>query len=437
MKNKLWILFYLPFFLFSKPIDEEILIPLARTEALSPIYISCPSPELKEPLVFDLDHNGITVAISGKVEEENQLLEKTPFAPVFWKSKAYSYVLKVSINEKTISATCFSLKTGELLEIGPFHLTGSHASDRRIMHQIADKIHELIEGKPGIAGTQIFYALQIPDGNKWKSEIWTADYDGKNNRQLTKEQSYCITPALFPRKGAFTDNRYLYVNYKLGQSKIYISTFDKPQGTPFVSLRGNQLLPTFSPDGTLIAFISDARGQADLFVQSFDPHKGLLGKPLQLYSFPDSVQASPTFHPNGKKMAFVSDQEGSPRIFLIHIPPFHSWKRPRPICLTKKYRENTCPSWSPDGTKLAYSAKIEGTRQIMVYDFTTHREVQLTTGMMHKENPCWAPDSTHIIFNTVHPSSSELFLINLKQKKMVQITEGPGKKHYPVWRAFY
>ena len=435
MKSKLWFCLFLvfPLFLQCTDIDQEIIVPLAKAEELALIYISCGSPALKEILLFDLSCNGITKAISGKTEEENQLFSKNFFSPSFWKPKGYAYVLKTTIENGKISGTLFSLKTGLSTNIAPLHLTGSIAPDRRVMHKIADQVSEAIGNKKGIAQSQVFYAIQLPDGNKWKSEIWVADYDGKNARQLTQEKSYCINPTLFPAEGNFTKNKYLYVNYKLGQPKIYITTFDAPQGKPFISLRGNQLLPSLSHSGDMIAFISDAGGQADLFLQGLDPDNGLIGKPLQLYSFPRSVQASPTFRPDGKKIAFVSDKEGTPRIFLINIPSFKNWKKPHPICLTRKYRENTCPSWSPDGTKLAYSAKINGVRQIMVYDFITREEIQLTTGKMHKENPCWAVSSTHIIFNTVDPSSSELFLINLKQKEMVQITDGPGKKHYPTW----
>lgn len=428
-----FLFFLIPFFLFGQSIDQEIVVPLEKIKALDVIYISCRSPELKQILLFDLSQNGVTTVMSDQKDAEYQLLKETPFTPSFWKPKRVDYVLKTEINGGKVDATFFSLKTGQETKIPSLPLCESAASNRRVMHQIADRIYELITNKKGIANTQIFYAVQFPDGNKWKSEIWTADYDGKNARPLTQEKSYCITPTLFPIEGDFTKNKYLYVNYKLGQPKVYITSFNEPRGKPFIALRGNQLLPALAPSGDLIAFISDAGGQADLFIQHISPDKGLIGKPFQLYSFPHSVQASPTFRPDGKKIAFVSDQEGTPRIFLISIPSHLRGTRPRAICLTRKYRENICPSWSPDSTKLAYSAKIDGVRQIMVYDFITQEEIQLTTGKSHKENPCWALSSMHIIYNTVDPSSSELFLINLKQKEMVQITEGPGKKHYPTW----
>ena len=310
-------------------------------------------------------------------------------------------------------------------------------SDRRIMHKIADTLFELITGYKGIATTRILYALQIPnlteDETTWKSEIWEADYDGANQKKITSENSYCICPVFFPKSAGFAKDKFIYVNYKNGQPKIFITHFGKTQGDSWIPLRGNQLLPTVSSKGDKIAFICDASGRADLFVQSIDQKTGLQGKPIRAYSFPNSVQASPTFSPDSTKIAFVSDKNGTPHIHLINTPTPGMEKMPIPISLTKKYKENSCPSWSPDGKKLAYSARISGVRQIMIYDFIAKEEIQLTFSNYHKENPTWAPNSQHLIYNSVSSSSSELFVIHLQQRVEKKMTQGPGKKHYPVW----
>jgi len=181
-----------------------------------------------------------------------------------------------------------------------------------------------------------------------------------------------------------------------------------------------------------LAFISDATGRADLFIQKLDASGMLVGKPQQLFSYPGSTQASPTFSPDGSKIAFVSDKDGTPRIYIIPSEITNN-KRAKPVLLTKQNKENTCPNWSPDGKKIAYSAKTNGVRQIWIYDFEAEQELQLTTGPGNKENPCWAPDSLHLVFNSTDPDSTELYLVNLNQPEAVQITKGPGKKHYPTW----
>ncbi len=178
-----------------------------------------------------------------------------------------------------------------------------------------------------------------------------------------------------------------------------------------------------------IAYISDARGNPDLFVQSFNIHQGAVGKPYQLFASPGSAQASPSFSPDGKKIAFVSDKDGCPRIYTISLESSN-----RDIQLiTKRNKENICPSWSPDGKKLAYSAKTNGIRQIWLYDFTTGEERQLTYGQGIKENPSFAPNSLHVVFNITEGEQTNLCIMHIEQKEFTKISEGSGVKHYPTW----
>jgi len=383
--------------------DHDAAIPLSHVE------------QLQNVLINDINRNGVCHV---------RRSAKTP-----------DFVVNVSLIKNEIVTSITSQTPTKTYTLPTQKLSGALCSDRRVIHQISDTLTKIMTGIEGIASNRILYAIQFSkEGGgeiAWTSEIWESDYDGHNQRQVTHEQSYCITPIFFPVQGAVTKNKFLYVNYKLGQSKIYLGAFDGIRGEPFIHLRGNQLLPAISQKGDMLAFISDAGGRADLFIQPLSHRYGPLGKPIQLFSFPHSVQASPTFHPDGRQIAFVSDKEGTPRVFLINV---QRDANSSPKCLTTKYRQNICPSWSPDGTKLAYSAMIDGNRQIVVYDFLLGEEIQLTHGKGHKENPSWASDSLHLIYNSVEFSSSELFLVDVRQKRSLQITSGPGRKHYPVWR---
>lgn len=430
MKIKLYFLFF--FFPFLT-CASEIIVPLATSQSLIPIHSEKLSSSdgtfptsylqsLEEVLKFDLNFFG-TTCNEGNLETSR------------------IFLLKPELKKNTLSLSLLSPKNGQSFSLNNLVLSGQLCSDRRIIHQVADFVYHAITGKKGIASTRILYALQtqkegVNESMSWESAIWESDYDGANAIKLTDEKNYCITPLFYPKVNNLGSRKFLYVSYKLGQPKIFSTSIGQLHGDQIISLRGNQLLPAFSPKGDMIAFISDASGSADLFIQPFHPETGPYGKPIQLYSFNSSVQASPTFRPDGKKIAFVSDKDGTPRIYLIDLPSPTQKSTSKLFCLTKKNRENTCPSWSPDGTKLAYSARIDGIRQIMIYDFLSKEEFQLTTGLEHKENPCWSPNSLHIIFNSVGHSSSELFIINIDKKEIIQITSGGGKKHYPAWEPY-
>ncbi len=65
---------------------------------------------------------------------------------------------------------------------------------RAAVHHFADDIVETLTGKKGIASSKIAF-VATRTGRK---EIYTADYDGANVRQLTNDGSISVAPALSP-----------------------------------------------------------------------------------------------------------------------------------------------------------------------------------------------------------------------------------------------
>ena len=398
----------------------EIRAQLATENRLAPVHLvpftssdnSLSAAYLKQVegiLRFDVSYSGYMVPVSAEMRA--------------------AYTISGAVKGKKLTLT--AQQGAGNRQIKEILLSGSLSIDRRQVHKATDALLKQWFDAHGVATSKLLFAIQSQQNNTWVSEIWESDWDGGNLTQVTQEKSYCVSPAFIPSKPGHESRRFIYVSYKLGQPKIYLASLDEGKGRRVVDLRGNQLLPAVSPQRNKIAFICDAAGRTDLFIQSINSESGEMGKPVQLFSYPRSTQASPTFNPSGSQLAFVSDKDGSPRIYVI--PTSVTKQRADATLITKKNSESSCPSWSPDGTKLAYSAKTKGVRQIWIYDFNAGEERQLTDGPGNKENPCWASDSLHLVFNSTDASSSEIFLVNLNQPDAVKITSGGGKKHYPTW----
>jgi TolB protein len=451
--KKLWIFLCL-FFCLSYPSlqgitaePQEIRIQLMTDSPLSPIYLSRITSsdhsfsaqyvkELETIFNYDFSHNGKTKVLSQSPEKEKQLTSSSLNVQDL-KQLGVPYVVVFSIKNKQLSSSVYNMLSMSAKHFPEISLSGNLSQDRRIVHKLSDSIHKILFDTDGIANSRILFSYQFKnpntEGSSWISEIWECDWDGENARPVTKENSYCVTPVMIPKSANFNKDLFLYVSYKTGQPKIFIASLEEGKGKKVVDIRGNQLLPAISKQRDKIAFICDASGRTDLFIQPIRPESGLTGTPQQLFSYPRSTQASPTFSPDGSKVAFVSDKDGAARIYTISTQATN--KRPAAQLLTKKNRENSCPCWSPDGTKLAYSAKTDGIRQIWIYDFATGEERQLTSGPGNKENPCWASNSLHIIFNSTDGTFSDLYVVNMNQPDVVKITKGTGKKHYPTWGA--
>ncbi|MEI6241788.1 MAG: Tol-Pal system protein TolB [Chlamydiota bacterium] len=428
--------------------DEEMEVALSTESVLFPTYVAAIENKdqsfsslyvesLEKILQFDLKYAGYFFLLPKEEAKEKVLLQdKEGFRSVLWNKKLCMFVMKPAIVQKKLSLQVFLVESKGIKKFSEISLSGVLSKDRKKIHQLTDTLIEGVLQKKGFALAKVLYTVRTPvqgQSKKWISELWVCDYDGANGVALTRENSYCVHPIFFPRKNS-SIHEILYVSYKTGQPKIYLSSLEKAEATTFVSLRGNQLIPSLSPNGNRLAFISDAAGRPDLFVQKLDSDGKCCEKPIQLFSFPRATEASPSFSPDGEKLSFVSDKDGSPRIYIMKIPESNSFKTPYVQVVTRRNKINVTPAWSPDGTKLAYSAKTSDIYQIWIYDFVTDEEWQLTKGPGNKENPSWAPDSMHVIYNTEDAGSAELYMTNLHQMESVKImTAGGGRKRFPCW----
>lgn len=418
MKTLILFFFFTTSILFA---EQEVVIYLPTKPYLSKVGIilqnqtsSIPSPYIKklyELLLSDFEKDG-----RSKVVDLSQSQKNEP--PVDVK-------LTFRIEPKTFTATLYDVKKQV-----PFYevsepLTQDWSKDHAHIHLLADSLHKKLYSVAGIASTKILYAVKSPKANEWQSEIFLSNYDGGSPLSLTHDKSYSISPSFIPKEESF-----IYVSYKKGIPKIFLKSLSTDLDIPLISLKGNQFLPTINRQKNKIAFISDVSGQADLFIQSFDPHRGVYGKAKQIFTFKDAIVASPTFSPDGSKIAFVSDFERRPKIYILDLSSSSPQKNM--VCITPTTKENASPCWSPDGTKIAFSAKCEETRQIWIYDVQQKTTQTLTKDQKNKDNPTWAPNSFHLAYSTEEPDA-QIYIINLSQQNPVQITSGPGIKQFPSW----
>lgn len=426
--------------------SDEMIIEVPSFNSLTPVYIDSSQLQsaevaqsylqsLQEVLLFDFSYNGRTKVVAHK-EIDSLKLNRSASD---WKALGIAYVIKPAIRDDYLTLSVLSTREDKICYAEDIKITQDLSVDRKKIHIFAYRLHKQLFNEEGIYLNKILYSYKAknvadPYYESVHEEVFQCDWDGTNPTQMTFEKSHCVSPYPASLNRDTEVDGFFYVSYKLGQPKIFWARFSGGAPQRLTYIPGNQFMPAMSLKGDMVAFINDAPGYPEVFVQEFRPGVGSIGKPRQVSSFRKGVQSSPTFSPDGKRIAFVSDKDGSPRIYMMKIPDLSSSASDiHPVLLTKKNAENTKPSWSPDGTKIAYIARSNGVRQVWIYDFITKEESQLTFSPGNKENPQWAFNSLHLVFNSVGNDTCELYLVNLNQPDVVRIKPTAGVKRFPVW----
>lgn len=302
------------------------------------------------------------------------------------------------------SASSGSL-TGEVTDpTGSVVLRKTYQGDvRSAAHQFADDVVGTLTGQKGFANTKIAFV----SNRSGRKEIYTADYDGANVKQITRDGAISVAPALS------ADGRQLaYTGYQSGYADIYLIDLASGARNRVVKFPGTNSGASFSPDGNRIACTSSKDGNPELYVV------GANGRGARRLTRTTGVESSPTWSPDGSQIIYSSDERGGPQLFSIGAGGGSGQK------ISTGYDYCTEPSWSPDGSKIAFTARTGGF-SIAMKSLQGGSTSILATG----ENPVWGANSRHVIFS----AGSSLILLDTQNGRQVPVVTGLGKVTEPTW----
>lgn len=229
--------------------------------------------------------------------------------------------------------------------------------------------------------------------------------------------------------------------------------------------------PTWSPDGTKVAFVSDGEQSADVWVVDIggtgavnlirdeaadgSPAWSPDGEWLAFASVRDSVywelymvrpdgsdltrltwweDASdlwPTWSPDGKRLAFSSRRDGNFEIYAMD-PDGGNLLR-----LTEHPAEDTNPAWSPDGSRIAFESIRDGDEYTDIYVMPVigGAATNLTDlGWATDRGPTWSPDGSRIAFYSDRDGGWDIYVMGSDGSNVTRITSGSSNDQLPSWR---
>ena len=215
--------------------------------------------------------------------------------------------------------------------------------------------------------------------------------------------------------------------------RIWIKNAD---GTQVRLTRGDQ--PTWSPDGTRIAFhrVSRPASNTNIWTMNAD------GSNRVRVTSARRDDVGPSWSPDGTKLVFQSLGRRSWGLYIVDSSPPHG----TPIRIAGTLFDEQEPRWSPDGTRIAfqvYSCSTTGCgMQIGVVnaDGTGYRPLTTRSEGIYDRSPDWSPDSSALLFASHRHSpnnslDTDIYSVPSAGGVVTRITDSAGdaRKSAPVW----
>ena len=177
----------------------------------------------------------------------------------------------------------------------------------------------------------------------------------------------------------------------------------------------------WSPDGAHIvfdAYVNDLQPPFDLYIHTLES-----SQTRELLAIPGN-QIHPSWSPDGEQVCY-SQRE-------LYLMPISGGQAER---LTPRGEEAWHPTWSPDGTQIAYTSNRTGNEELYVITLADGHIQQLTDSPGYDDRACWSPDGSHIIFvsDRAGQGNDDLWLLSLDDGMFSQLTHGPGNETHPAW----
>jgi TolB protein len=298
-------------------------------------------------------------------------------------------------------------------------ITGQGSDLRRVAHQIADQIYQKIIGVRGAFDTRIAYVTAVGTGQNTQYSLIIADSDGYNPQTVVRSREPLLSPSWSP-----DGSKIAYVSFEHGNSAIYVQDVTTGSRRLVSGKRGINGAPNFSPDGRRLAMSLSFEGNPEIYVM--DLGSGALTRLTNSLA----IDTEPDWMPDGSSLVFTSDRSGKPQLYQVPA------SGGTPLRLTFQGQYNAAASVSYDGSKIAMVQGNGNVYRIVIMDKSLGDQVKFVSPGSLDESPSFAPNASMLLYASTEGSHGVLYAVSADGRVRQRLVLSDGDVREPAWGPY-
>jgi TolB protein len=244
-----------------------------------------------------------------------------------------------------------------------------------------------------------------------------SDSDGYNAQPILRSKMPIMSPSWSP-----DGSKLAYVSFETGRSTVIVQHLDGSKREVIADFPGINSAPAWSPDGKQMALTLSKDGNADIYIMDMQT------RDLRKVTRHWAIETEAAWTNDGRSLYYNSDRRGQPQIFKMDLDSGEETR------VSFEGRYNARPMLSPNGRFLAMVHASQGFN-IGLLDLYTNQFNVITNAFL-AESPSFAPNSDMMVYAMNRDQMGQLAVVSVEGRASHILRVRDGQVREPAWGPY-